>query len=97
MILARRREEVTWPVRARSPRRTSASCASLRKPAYHPLYAHADPELIGLIDELFAHGNLRNWAAFTDSALRLGPDVDHRQLDERLTRNVFALHGGADR
>jgi hypothetical protein len=50
-----------------------------------------------VIDGLFAHGNLRNWAAFADSALRLGRDVDRRELDERLTRNVFAVHGGADR
>ena len=25
-------------------------------PAYHPLYRHADPELLGLIDDLFSHG-----------------------------------------
>jgi DNA transposition AAA+ family ATPase len=66
-------------------------------PGYHALYARAEPELIRLIDDLFAHGNLRNWAAFTDSALRLARDVDRDELDERLTRNVFALHGGADR
>jgi hypothetical protein len=50
-------------------------------PAYHPLYAHAHPELIRLIDDLFAHGILRNWAAFTDSALRLARDVDRDELD----------------
>jgi DNA transposition AAA+ family ATPase len=66
-------------------------------PAYHPLCRHADAQLIALIDDLFAHGNLRNWASFTDSALRLGRDLDHPALDERLTRNVCALHGGADR
>jgi DNA transposition AAA+ family ATPase len=66
-------------------------------PAYHPLFAQAAPDLIRLIDDLFAHGNLRNWAAFTDGALRLARDYDRGELDERLTRNVFALHGGADR
>jgi hypothetical protein len=66
-------------------------------PGYHPLCARAEPDLICLIDDLFAHGNLRNWADFTDSALRLARDIDRDELDERLTRNVFALHGGADR
>jgi hypothetical protein len=56
------------------------------------LYAHADTDLIPLIDDLFARGNLRNWAAFTDSALRLARDFDRSEVDERLTRNVFALH-----
>lgn len=64
-------------------------------PAYHPLYRSVDPQLIALIDDLFAHGNLRHWAAFTDSALRVGRDLGQHDLDERLTRNVFALHGGA--
>lgn len=66
-------------------------------PAYHPVYEHVDPVLVALIDGMFAHGNLRNWAAFTASALRLKGQLGHEQLDERLTRNVFALHGGADR
>lgn len=66
-------------------------------PAYHRVYEHADPALVALIDETFAHSNLRNWAAFTGSALRLQAQVGHGDLDERLTRNVFALHGGADR
>jgi hypothetical protein len=99
----------TWRVLSREPMLASRVYRRVRfqpltraevlacMPAYHPLYAHADPDLIGLIDDLFAHGNLRNWAAFTDSALRLGRDVDHRELDERLTRNVFALHCGAHR
>lgn len=66
-------------------------------PEFHPIYADIDEALIALVDDVFAHGNLRNWAAFTDSALRLQRRVGHDALDERLTRNVFALHGGADR
>jgi hypothetical protein len=66
-------------------------------PAYHPIYADVDPALVELVDDMFAHGNLRNWAAFTDSALRLQKQLGHGELDEPLTRNVFALHGGADR
>jgi len=66
-------------------------------PAYHPIYEHIDPTLIELVDDTFAYGNLRNWAAFTDSAIRLQGQLAHGALDEQLTRNVFALHGGADR
>ena len=65
-------------------------------PAYHPMYADVDGALIALVDDVFA-GNLRNWAAFTDSALRLRRQLGRADLDEQLTRNVFALHGGADR
>lgn len=34
-------------------------------PVYHPIYADVESELIGLVDDHFAHGNMRNWAAFT--------------------------------
>jgi hypothetical protein len=63
-------------------------------PAYHAIYANADPNLIGLIDEVFAHGNLRNGAAFTSTAVRLIEQHDRDRLAEQITRNAFALHGG---
>ena len=63
-------------------------------PAYHAIYANADPDLIGLIDEVFAHGSLRNWAAFTSTAVRLIEQHDRDRLAEQITRNAFALHGG---
>jgi hypothetical protein len=63
-------------------------------PAYHPLYHETSPELIGLIDDLFGHGSLRNWAAFTSSAVRLLDEHGRAVLDDQVTRNVFALHGG---
>ncbi|MDQ3631955.1 MAG: hypothetical protein M3417_11945 [Actinomycetota bacterium] len=44
--------------------------------------------------EVFAHGNLRHWAAFTLSARQLAAEVGRPVLDEQLARNVFALHGG---
>jgi len=43
---------------------------------------------------LFCHGNLRDWAAFTHSALQLSEQTGRGQLDEQIERNVFALHGG---
>jgi hypothetical protein len=67
-------------------------------PGYHPLYADTDPEVLSLVDEHFAHGNWRNWAAFTHTAVGLVAETGRARLDEPLVRNVFALHGGgADR
>lgn len=99
----------TWKVLSREPMLASRVYRRVRFqalpradvlaviPYYHPLYTGVDPGLIALIDDLFAHGNLRHWAAFTDSALRVARDIGQPALDERLTRNVFALHGGAQR
>lgn len=63
-------------------------------PGFHRLYRDCDPELIGWIDDLFAHGNLRAWASFTLSAAALAQDTGRPGLDEQIARNVFALHGG---
>ena len=62
--------------------------------AFHPIYDGVEAELLLFIDDHFAHGNLRDWASFTQTAVRLcrthGLDV----VDERTARNAFALHGG---
>jgi hypothetical protein len=61
-------------------------------PQYHRLYRNASEELLLFIDDNFAHGNFRNWASFTRSAVDL---LGRRcQLDEAIARNVFALYGG---
>jgi hypothetical protein len=62
-------------------------------PGYHPLYAGVDPELLLLINEVFAHGYFREWATFTHSAQRLCEDR-REPLDETTARAVFALHEG---
>jgi hypothetical protein len=96
----------TWAVLSREPMLASRVFRRVRfkalfrqdvvgaMPAYHPIYRHADPELLALIDDLFCHGNLRAWAAFTHSALQLAEQTERGQLDEQIARNVFALHGG---
>jgi type II secretory pathway predicted ATPase ExeA len=61
---------------------------------YHPLYREVADELVDFIDDHFAHGNFRNWAAFTRSALDLCQWTGRPTLDEAIARNVFALHGG---
>lgn len=63
-------------------------------PRYHPLYADVDAELLLFIDDHFAHGNLRDSAAFTRSAASLCETQDLGRVDENVARNVFALHGG---
>jgi len=63
-------------------------------PAYHPIYAGTDGELLLWIDERFAHGVLRDWAAFTHTAAGLCAKQD-RVLDHAIARTALALHGGA--
>jgi type II secretory pathway predicted ATPase ExeA len=63
-------------------------------PQYHPLYHAADPELLLLIDDCFAHGNFRNWASFTAAAMDLMAEFGALELNEEIVRNVFALYGG---
>jgi len=62
--------------------------------AFHALYEGASDELIRFIDNYCGHGNLRNWASFTLSALDLCAELKRDRLDEQLARNAFALLGG---
>ncbi len=63
-------------------------------PSYHPLYDTVDPLLVGLIDDVFAHGNLRAWAEFTHTAQEILGDSG--PLSEAVARAVFALHDGGE-
>lgn len=67
-------------------------CALL--PRYHRIYDGVEAELLLFVDDHFAHGNLRDWAAFTATAVELCHDTGVEQLDEQIARNAFALHGG---
>jgi DNA transposition AAA+ family ATPase len=64
-------------------------------PRLHPIYEDADPELVRMVDDVLAHGNLRNWVSFTRSALGLLQEHGLDRLTEVVARNVFALNGGA--
>jgi hypothetical protein len=61
---------------------------------YHPLYAGVDGELISFIDNYCGHGNFRNWASFTLTALDLCRRSGRERVDEQVARNAFALLGG---
>jgi hypothetical protein len=60
---------------------------------FHTLYADASDELILFVNDNFAHGNFRNWAAFTRTAQSLCARGE-RGFDEDVARNAFLLHGG---
>ncbi|ALE86555.1 MULTISPECIES: ATP-binding protein [unclassified Pseudonocardia] len=64
-------------------------------PRFHPIYEGVDPELLLQVDDHLAHGNLRDWASFTQSAAALCAEHDIAVLDERIVANAFALHGAA--
>ena len=61
--------------------------------AFHPIYQGVDNELVLLVDDHFAHGNLRDWASFTYTAAKLCAEHRRHRLDEEIARNAFALHG----
>lgn len=61
---------------------------------YHPIYARASEELIRFVDDYCGHGNFRNWASFTLTALDLCAELGRPRLDEQVARNAFALLGG---
>jgi type II secretory pathway predicted ATPase ExeA len=58
---------------------------------WHRLYRDQDPELLGFVDDAFAHGLFRNWVHFTQSFQQVFPRA---RLDEDKARAVFALFGG---
>ncbi|MGI8846349.1 MAG: AAA family ATPase [Thermoleophilaceae bacterium] len=64
-------------------------------PAYHPLYADADPELLLLINDKAANGRLRSWAAFTHTAAAICRRTGTPQLDEPIARSAITLLGGS--
>ena len=53
----------------------------------------ADIGLIETINAEFAHGNLRDWAVFTHSALRVMAENQLPQLTDEVAAAVFELRG----
>ena len=72
------------------------SVAEVRKimPRYHAIYREADVELLLEIDEEFAHGNFRNWAAFTKTAALLCAERKRKTIDRQIVDIAFGLHQG---
>jgi DNA transposition AAA+ family ATPase len=61
---------------------------------YHALYRDAEDDLISFVDGYCGHGNFRNWASFTLTAVELCRQHGHDRLDEQVARNAFTLLGG---
>jgi type II secretory pathway predicted ATPase ExeA len=61
---------------------------------YHRIYQGVDHALIRFVDDYCGHGNFRNWASFTLTAVDLCADLGRPRLDEQVARNAFALLGG---
>jgi hypothetical protein len=59
-------------------------------PAFHPIWTHADPDLIALCDQEAAHGNFRAWAKITHH-LTVGMKESGRDgVDEDLLRWAYS-------
>jgi len=80
-----------WKVLAREPMLRSRI---YRRVVFHPVYAEVAAETLLFVDDHFAHGNLRDWAAFTATAVELCRAGGRDRIDEAIARNAFALHGG---
>ncbi|MDQ1426788.1 MAG: hypothetical protein QOK39_264 [Acidimicrobiaceae bacterium] len=61
---------------------------------YHRIYHDVDDDLILFVDAYCGHGNFRNWAAFTLTAVGLCRETGRDGLDEQIARNAFTLLGG---
>lgn len=64
-------------------------------PHYHPLLAETDPEVLLLVQAVYTHGYLRNWADFLFKAARLCEAHGLDRVTEEVARNVFALKSNA--
>lgn len=94
-----------WEVLAREPmlrsriyRRVAFSAltdADVLKliPAYHPIYANADPELLVLINDEAAHGRLRSWAAFTHTAAAICEYAGAAGINAKIARGTITQLG----
>jgi DNA transposition AAA+ family ATPase len=61
---------------------------------YHPVYAGAEEGLLLDIDDVYAHGTLRDWAVFTHTAAGLAAEAGHDTVDAAVVANAYTLLGG---
>lgn len=64
-------------------------------PNYHPLLAETENEILLLVQEVYTHGYLRNWADFLFKSARLCEEGGLDRVTEEVARNVFALKSNA--
>jgi DNA transposition AAA+ family ATPase len=61
---------------------------------YHPVYADVEDRLLLDIDDTYAHGTLRDWAAFTHTAADLCHEACRERVDADIAANAYTLLGG---
>jgi DNA transposition AAA+ family ATPase len=61
---------------------------------YHQIYHQASDALLWEIDDSYAHGTLRDWAAFTRTAAGLCAELGREHLDAGIVVNAYTLMGG---
>lgn len=64
-------------------------------PAFHSIWAEADPEDIAFVDTHAAHGNFRAWAKITAHAVRALRVLERPGADREVLQWVFSKLGGA--
>ncbi len=60
-------------------------------PQFHPVHADAAAETLLWVDETFAQGNFRRWAAFTRTVADLSDDLGVRTYDEKIAKAALSL------
>ncbi len=61
---------------------------------YHSVYTDVADELLLDVDDVYAHGILRDWAASTHTAAALCAEASRNRLDAAVTANAYSLLGG---
>jgi len=62
--------------------------------AFHPIYHGSDDELILYVNRMFGHGNFRQWANFTKTAVDICNANDRSVVDTDIAKNAFCLLSG---
>ncbi|EFV93471.1 AAA family ATPase [Nocardia puris] len=66
-------------------------------PAYHPIWEHADPEVIAFADSHAGHGNFRSWAKITAHAAATLSKTGREVVDRDVLGYVFSKISGRSR
>lgn len=62
--------------------------------AFHPMYRDTDDDVILYVNRLFGHGNFRQWANFTKTAVDICRANGRDEVDIEIAKNAFCLLGG---
>lgn len=64
-------------------------------PLYHPIYAGTDPDVLVLINDKAAHGRMRSWAAFTQTAAAICRQTGDEHVTGTIARAAITQLGSA--